>query len=117
MTLNEYQKEALKYEREEKDPTLLSPEYMRLLNGLMGLNGEAGEAIDILKKHLFQGHVLDRKHIALELGDIAWYLALSADSIGYDLEAILQMNIDKLCARYPDGFDAEKSINRDKKDI
>lgn len=84
---------------------------------LWGLNGEAGECIDILKKHLFQGHDLDREHMAKELGDVAWYLAVSADAIGYDLETIFQMNIDKLRARYPDGFDAEHSLHRNANDI
>lgn len=90
---------------------------MRLLEGLMGLNGEAGEAVDILKKVLFQGHKLDREHIAFELGDICWYLALAADAIGYDLETIMKMNIDKLYARYPDGFEVDKSVNRKAGDI
>lgn len=83
----------------------------------MGLNGEAGEAIDILKKHLFQGHELDTAHMAKELGDVAWYLAVSANAIGYDLETIMQMNVDKLKARYPDGFDAEHSLHRNRDDI
>lgn len=83
----------------------------------MGLNGEAGEALDILKKILFQGHGIDRNHIALELGDIAWYLALSADAIGYDLETIMSMNIEKLKARYPNGFETERSVNREEGDI
>lgn len=90
---------------------------MRLLEGLMGLNGEAGEAVDVLKKVLFQGHKLDREHIAFELGDICWYLALAADAIGYDLETIMKMNIDKLYARYPDGFEVDKSVNRKAGDI
>lgn len=94
----------------------LPPERL-LLNGLMGLNGEAGEAIDILKKHLFQGHELDTAHMAKELGDVAWYLAVSANAIGYDLETIMQMNVDKLKARYPDGFDAEHSLHRNQDDI
>lgn len=110
MTINEYQREALKTESVVKL-------YPRILNGLMGLNGEAGEAIDILKKHLYQGHKLDTEHLAKELGDIAWYLAVSADAIGYDLETIFQMNIDKLRKRYPEGFEADKSINREKNDI
>ena len=84
MTPNEYQKEAL------RTASGMSQEYPRILNGLMGLNGEAGECIDILKKHLFQGHDLDREHMAKELGDVAWYLAVSADAIGYDLETIFQ---------------------------
>ena len=111
MTINEYQKNALR----TANKTLNS--FHQLENGIMGLNGEAGECIDILKKHLFQGHKLDKEHIAKELGDIAWYLALSAEAIGYDLETIMQMNVDKLRARYPDGFDTEHSIHRAKNDI
>lgn len=111
MTINEYQKNALR----TKNPALDSTQ--QLTNGLMGLNGEAGECIDILKKHLFQGHELDREHMAKELGDVSWYLAITADAIGYDLETIMQMNVDKLRARYPDGFNAEQSQHRDKNDI
>lgn len=95
----------------------MNKQYPRILNGLMGLNGEAGEAIDILKKSLFHGHELDREHLAKELGDVAWYLAVSADAIGYKLEDILQMNVDKLRARYPEGFDTERSQHRDPNDI
>lgn len=135
MTPNKYQKAALRTER----PTglkrflnfgrgggkteLLKKEVEelhnidRLINGLMGLNGEAGEAIDILKKHLFQGHDLDKEHLAKELGDVAWYLAISADALGYSLEEILQMNIDKLKARYPEGFDEDRSVNREEGDV
>lgn len=111
MTINDYQKEALRTEAGADNS------YPRILNGLMGLNGEAGEAIDILKKHLFQGHDLNKEHIAKELGDVAWYLAVSADAIGYKLEDILQMNVDKLKQRYPQGFKSELSINRNKNDI
>lgn len=112
MTINEYQQEALRTEPKDR-----MTKTDRMLNGLMGLNGEVGEAIDILKKHLFQGHELNKQHLAKELGDIAWYLAVSADAIGYDLEKIFRMNVEKLRERYPDGFDAEKSINRNKNDI
>lgn len=83
----------------------------------MGLNGEAGEVIDLLKKHLYQGHQLDVEHVAKELGDIAWYLAVSANAIGYDLEDVLQMNIDKLKSRYPEGFDSDLSVHRKTDDI
>ena len=55
--------------------------------------------------------------MAKELGDVAWYLAISADAIGYDLETILQMNINKLIARYPNGFDAVHSTKRVNGDI
>lgn len=112
MTINEYQKEALRTAQTDK----LNPEE-RLLNGVMGLNGEAGEAIDIVKKHIFQGHDLDVEHVAKELGDIAWYLATSADAIDYDLETIFRMNVEKLRDRYPEGFDPEKSQHRKTEDI
>ena len=111
MTINEYQHMALRTE----SPT--TNETDRILQGAMGLCGESGEYIDILKKHMFQGHELDKKHMAKELGDIAWYLAVSADAIDYDLETIFQMNIDKLKARYPEGFETNKSTHRKADDI
>lgn len=106
MKINEYQKLAM---------TTLNPELDKkdvLINGVMGLCGESGEAIDIVKKYLAQGHELDTEHLAKELGDIAWYLAETATAIGYDLEDIFQMNIDKLKKRYPQGFSADNSIYR-----
>ena len=109
MTINEYQKLAMT----TLNPAL-SPKDV-LINGVMGLCGESGEAIDLVKKHLAQGHELDKEKLAKELGDIAWYLAETATAIGYPLEDILQMNIDKLRARYPDGFAVERSVNRDEK--
>ncbi len=114
MTINEYQNHVL---RTESLITTDPIPYIRVLEGLMGLNGEAGEAIDILKKVIFQGHEFDREHLAKELGDIAWYLAIAADALSYDLETILQMNVDKLKARYPDGFKTEQSQNRVANDV
>ena len=89
----------------------------QLQNGLMGLNGEAGEAIDILKKHLFQGHELDKSHIAMELGDCLWYIALTAHALGYTMSDVMEMNVNKLKARYPEGFDSDLSVNRAEGDI
>ena len=110
MKINEYQELALR--------TLNSNLSQKdvLINGVMGLCGESGEAIDIVKKHLAQGHPLDREKLAKELGDVAWYLAETAYAIGYQLEEILQMNIDKLKARYPEGFSSENSIHRQEED-
>ena len=84
-----------------------------LINAVMGLCGESGEAIDIVKKHLHQGHELDREKLIKELGDIAWYLAEAAHALDTDLDAVFEGNIAKLKQRYPDGFNAEKSIHRD----
>ena len=112
MTINEYQNAALRTAQTDK---LTAREL--LLNSALGLCGESGEVADLLKKYHFQGHNLDLDHVAKELGDIAWYLAVGAYSIGYDLEKILQMNVDKLKARYPDGFSVDRSLHRDKNDI
>ena len=84
-----------------------------LQNGVMGLCGEAGECIDLVKKSLYQGHELDRKHLAEELGDVAWYLAITAQAIGYPLSEILDMNVKKLRYRYPNGFETKRSVERD----
>ena len=87
--------------------------YDRLVNGVLGLTGEAGEVADLVKKFLFQGHDLDREHIIEEVGDVLWYCALIADSCGTNLDHVMQTNVDKLSLRYPDGFSAQNSINRE----
>ena len=107
MTINEYQKLAM---------TTLNPALDQrdvLINGVMGLCGEAGEAIDIVKKHLAQGHELDREKLIKELGDVAWYLAETAYALDVPLEDVLKRNIDKLKARYPEGFETKRSIERE----
>ena len=109
MTANEYQRQALR----TPNPALDRRDV--LINGVMGLCGEAGEAIDIVKKHLAQGHELDREGLIKELGDVAWYLAETAWALDVPLEAVLQRNLDKLRARYPEGFDSERSIGRTEK--
>ena len=106
MTVNEYQTLAM---------TTLNPALDKkdvLINGVMGLCGESGEAIDIVKKHLAQGHDLDRDALIKELGDIAWYLAETATALDVSLEEVFSRNIEKLKKRYPDGFDPERSVHR-----
>lgn len=85
----------------------------KLENGLMGLNGEAGECIDILKKYKFQGHALDKNKLVDELGDVLWYCAELAEGLNISLAEVAERNIDKLFKRYPEGFKSEKSINRE----
>ena len=111
LTINEYQKLAMRTSNQN-----MFPDY-HLLNGALGLTGESGEVADLVKKNWMQGHDLDLEHIAKELGDICWYIAETATAIGYDLETIMQMNIDKLKKRYPEGFDSERSQHREKGDI
>ena len=111
MTIDEYQRLAMV----TLNPALSQKDV--LINGVMGLCGESGEAIDIVKKHLAQGHPLDREKLIKELGDIAWYLAEAATALDMDLEDILQANIEKLRKRYPEGFSCERSRTRLKGDL
>lgn len=107
MEVNKYQ--LLAYTTANKE---LAP-FDQLRNAAYGLNGEAGEVIDILKKHEFQGHTLDTDKLIKELGDVAWYLALACTALGVPLSDVLERNIDKLRKRYPAGFDPDKSIHRE----
>ena len=107
MTINDYQRLAMKTLNPELDKRDV------LINGVMGLCGESGEAIDIVKKWLAQGHDLDREKLAKELGDVAWYLAEAATALDLDLETILRGNLDKLAKRYPEGFQSQRSVNRE----
>ena len=111
MTINEYQQRAMA----TLNPGLTEKDV--LINSVMGLCGESGEAIDIVKKWLAQGPPLDREPLAGELGDVAWYLAEAATALDLDLEDILRANLEKLERRYPDGFSTEKSVGRDKNDL
>ena len=107
MNANEYQKLAM---------TTLNPALSQkdvLINAVMGLCGESGEAIDIVKKHLHQGHDLDREKLIKELGDIAWYLAEAATALDITLDDVLEQNIEKLKKRFPEGFDTQRSIHRE----
>lgn len=111
MGINEYQELAMR---------TLNPELNRrevLINSVMGLCGESGEAIDIVKKWFAQGHELDREHLAKELGDIAWYLAEACTALDIKLEDVLVANIEKLKSRYPEGFSSKKSVGRIEGDI
>lgn len=111
MQVNEYQKAAM----ETLNPALNQKEV--LINSVMGLCGESGEAIDIVKKWLMQGHELDKEHLVKELGDVAWYLAEAATALDVPLEVIFQGNLDKLRRRFPNGFNTEASVNRKQGDI
>lgn len=88
-----------------------------MVNSALGLAGESGEYSDLIKKHLYQGHELDVMHLAKELGDILWYVAMGCEALGVSMSDVMQMNIDKLAKRYPDGFDSDRSQHRAKGDI
>lgn len=106
LQVNEYQKAAMA----TLNPALDKKDV--LVNSVMGLCGESGEAIDIVKKWLMQEHELDKDHLVRELGDVAWYLAEAATALDIPLEAVFQGNLDKLRRRFPNGFDTGASVNR-----
>ncbi len=109
LTINNYQKLAMYTANKEM---LKNPDES-IINGILGLLGESGEIADYIKKVKYQGHKFDKEIIIKELGDVCWYIALIATSLNYDLETIMQLNINKLKARYPNGFEVEKSIKRE----
>ena len=102
----EYQKLAMK----TLNPSLTKKDM--LVNGVMGLNGESGEVIDIVKKHMFQGHELDKEKITKELGDVMWYVAEVCEALDLSLDEVMEGNIEKLAKRFKDGFTVNESINR-----
>ena len=88
-----------------------------VFNACLGLAGEVGEMNDMIKKWVFHEKDLDNTHLKKELGDVMWYVAMMCQSMDWKLDDILQMNVDKLKARYPEGFDVIKANNRKEGDI
>ena len=113
MTMNEYQRAAQRTSRERlADRQTDGLNLKQLENGLMGLCGEAGECMDLLKKHRHQGHPLHKNHLTEELGDVLWYCAETAAGLGVSLDEVAAKNIRKLQHRYPEGFDTRRSVER-----
>ena len=88
-----------------------------ILNACLGLSGEVGEFNDMIKKWIFHEKDLDEEHLKKELGDIMWYIAMMCHAFRWNLDEIMEMNINKLKARYPYGFDTDRANNRKNGDI
>lgn len=110
LTANRYQEQASKFMRKD----LSKGEQM--MHALHGLCAEVGEIHSLYQK-IYQGHIFDREHEMKEIGDALWMIAELCTVSGYKLEDVMKMNIDKLEARYPNGFEVEKSLNRREGDI
>ena len=110
MYMNEYQALAARTINKRLPPN------SNECHALHGMVAEVGEIHDIYQK-MYQGHWLDKEHIKKELGDLLWFIAEYCTVNDWDLSDIAQMNIDKLKARYPDGFDPEHSLHRKAGDI
>ena len=111
LAFNEYQALAQRTQNRE------APVQNRMLEAAIGLCEESGEVAGKLKKFLFHEHDYPREAIIKELGDVLWYLTALAVEFNSSLEEVAKENIEKLETRYPEGFSAEKSINRTENDI
>jgi len=110
MTLNDYQTLAAR----TINPKLTGPEIES--HAVHGLASEVGELHGIYQKS-YQGHLFDTDHLKMEIGDVLWMIAELCTAYDWDLDYIAQLNIDKLKARYPYGFDADHSLHRKEGDI
>lgn len=139
MKANEYQKMAMRTNDEKTTKRLLEcmltcdMEYLLsqnlvyedeqhldlggIFNACLGLSGEVGEFNDMIKKWVFHEKELDMEHAKKEMGDVLWYVAMMCESFGWNMEDVMQTNIDKLKARYPEGFSADRSLHRAEGDV
>lgn len=113
--LDEYQKSAMSFAG-DLVPLRTAEEMLAhagLFTAAFGMAGEAGEFSDHVKKWLAQGHDLDLDQLDKEVGDVLWYAARYAEWRKKSLSEFGRKNIQKLSARYPDGFSTERSVNRE----
>lgn len=110
MDMNKYQELAARtINKDLKD-------WQKEHHALHGMVAEAGELHSLYQKQ-YQGHPINVEHLKKELGDLLWFIAEFCTAYGWDLEEIAAMNIEKLKARYPEGFDVDKSLHRKEGDI
>jgi len=112
MTANEYQQQANRTLTATPGFTLTDEETMIVWNAV-GLSGESGEVADLIKKGIFHQRSIDQAKLKKELGDVLWYLAALCTQFGWTLEEVMQLNIDKLKARFPEGYDPERTTFKD----
>ena len=124
MNVQEYSEKAMRTADPINSPSktammVLTGEQVQLTLATLGLCGESGEIAEAVKKHIFHDHPLDEEKLAKEAGDVLWYLNyLSVRCLGKGLDQIMDLNIEKLSKRYPEGFfSSERSLNRAKGDV
>ena len=116
MTPEEYVKNALRTESPVTDALkdrVSQEKEIRLLHAAMGMVTESAEFVDALKKHFYYNRELDTINLKEEIGDVLWYVAIACDTLGVSLEQVMERNIEKLAARYPEKYSDEKAIHRD----
>lgn len=113
MKWSEYETQSERTEKKFPEGLALSQEQMELLHAAIGISTEAGEILDAFKKHLIYGKDLDLVNVGEEIGDIMWYVAIITRYLGKDFYDLLDINIEKLSARYPEKFTTFSALNRD----
>jgi len=111
MLADEYQEKAGRTSIEKPGFQLGDKETMISWNAL-GLAGEAGEVADLIKKGIYHERGLDHDKLKKELGDVLWYVAALSRDLGFTLSEIMTTNIEKLKARFPEGYDPERTTYR-----
>lgn len=110
MTANEYQLLAARTINEDLFKA------QKIYHAVLGMSSEVGEIAGLYQK-VYQGHELDEKHVQKELGDLLWFIAEACTAYGWTMSDIMEMNIEKLKARYPSGFEEERSLKRAEGDV
>lgn len=113
--IGKMQEYDMKFSNEQSDKE--SVDIGGIFNACLGLSGEVGEFNDMIKKWVFHEKDLDMEHAKKEAGDILWYISMLCESFGWNMNEIMQMNVDKLIARYPDGFDIDRANHRAQGDV
>lgn len=124
MTPNEYQELAMRtndgnanYRLRQAKVENIEYDVGGIFNACLGLSGEVGEFNDMIKKWVFHEKELDIEHLKKECGDILWYIAMMCHSFNWNMEEIMETNIEKLKSRYPDGFDINLANHRKENDV
>jgi len=126
MTGNEYQELAMRTNNHKASECVAktlcchdqhTQDVCGIMNAALGLSGEVGELNDMIKKWIFHEKPIDMLHLKKEIGDVCWYIAMMCEAWGFNLEQIMQLNINKLKERYPEGFDVVRANNRKDGDI
>ena len=110
LTMNEYQELAARTINFANSAAEME------MHALHGMCGEIGELHSLYQK-MYQGHQFDKDHAMKELGDLLWFIAEYCTACGMTLRDVAKANIEKLMARYPEGFDADRSLHRKEGDI
>ena len=110
MSFNDYQQLATRTANQGPD------KLGQLCNWALGLAGESGEVVELIKKHVYHGKPLNQEDLKKELGDLIWYIANMAYTAGINFQDIADANIQKLKARYPEGFKLGGGIRQERPD-